>query len=139
MKRLVALGVAASTLFLLQGTAWAAHGDIQDIDVDETVALLDDGRVRITGTITCTTGAVDARWRIGARLSQDGNNTGRGGPDTGTCNGSSQRWVVFVSPNAGDDFDPGPGTVVAAAQTGDRSGTVIERSETTESVTVVAP
>ena len=137
MKRLVALGVAASTLFLLQGTAWAAHGDIQNIDVDETAVLLEDGRVRITGTITCTTGATNARWRIGARLYQDGNNTGRGGPDTGTCDGTAQRWVVFVSPGPGDDFDEGPGLVEAQAQTGDSSGTVIERSETRERVTVV--
>ena len=136
MKRLVALGVAASSLFLLQGTAWAAHGDIQNIEVDETAVLLEDGRVRITGTITCTTGATNARWRVGARLTQDGD-TSRGGPDTGTCDGTAQRWVVFVSPGPGDDFDDGPGTVLASAQTGDRSGTVIDRAETTESVTVV--
>ena len=137
MKRLVALGVAVSSLFLLQGTAWAAHGIIEDISVDDTVVLLSDGSVRVTGTITCTTAAVSARWRVGARLTQAGNNTGRGGPDTGTCNGTAQRWVVFISPNAGDDFDPGPGSVKASAQTGDSTGTILDREETTESVTVV--
>ena len=137
MKRLVAMGIAVSSLFLLQGTAWAAHGNIQNLTVDETAVLMDDGTVRVTGTITCTTGATNARWRVGARLTQDGNNTGRGGPDTGTCNGSAQRWVVFVSPGPGDDFDEGPGLVNANAQTGDSTGTILDREETTESVTVV--
>lgn len=136
MKRLVALGVAVSSLFLLQGTAWAAHGIIEDLTVDETAVLLEDGTVRVTGTITCTTAATAARWRVGARLTQDGDNTGRGGPDTGTCNGTAQPWVVFISPGPGDDFDPGPGTVKASAQTGDNTGTVLDRAETTESVDV---
>ena len=134
MKRLVAMGIAVSSLFLLQGTAWAAHGNIQNLTVDETAVLMDDGTVRITGTITCTEGA---RWRVGARLTQDGNNSGRGGPDTGTCNGTAQRWVVFVSPGPGDDFDAGPGSVQASAQTGDSTRTILDRDETTESVTVV--
>ena len=137
MKRLVALGVAVCSLFLAQGTAWAAHGIIEDISVDETAVLLGNGSVRVTGTITCTTAAVSARWRVGARLNQAGNNTGRGGPDTGTCNGSPQPWTVFITPNAGDSFSPGPGSVTASAQTGDSTGTILDREETTESVTVV--
>ena len=134
MKRLVAMGIAVSSLFLLQGTAWAAHGNIQNLTVDETAVLLDDGTVRVTGTITCTEGA---RWRVGARLTQGGDNTGRGGPDTGDCTGTAQRWVVFVSPGPGDDFDEGPGLVNANAQTGDSTGTILDREETTERVTVV--
>ncbi len=134
MKRLVALGVAFSSVFLLQGTAWAAHGIIQDISVDET-AFLTNGTVRVTGTITCTTAAVEARWRVGARVTQGGD-SGRGGPDTGTCNGTAQPWRVFVSPGPGDSFETGPASVTASAQTGDNTGTVIERAETTEPVTV---
>lgn len=134
MKRLVAMGVALSSVFLLQGTAWAAHGNIQDLSVDDT-AILVDGTVRVRGSITCTTAAVDARWRVGARVTQDGD-TSRGGPDTGTCNGTAQPWTVFVSPGAGDDFEAGSASVLASAQTGDTSG-VINRAETTEQVTVV--
>lgn len=133
MKRLVAVGVALSTLFLLQGTAAATnHGVIQDITVDDTV-VLDNGVARVSGTITCTEGA---RWRVGARLNQAGGVTGRSGADTGTCNGTPQPWTVFVRPNPGDTFTTGPGSVTAAAQTGaDR--TVLHRAETTEMVNVV--
>jgi hypothetical protein len=134
MKRLVALGVAASSVFLLPGTAWAAHGIIQDISVDETATLV-DGTVRVTGTITCTTAATAARWRVGARVTQDGD-TSRGGPDTGTCNGTPQPWRVFVSPGAGDDFEAGQAQVLASAQTGDNTPMVIDRAETTESVII---
>ncbi len=135
MKRLVALGVALSSVFLLQGTAWAAHGIIQDISVDET-AVLTNGTVMVTGTITCTTAATAARWRVGARVTQDGD-SGRGGPDTGTCNGTAQPWRVFVSPGPGDSFETGPASVTASAQTGDNTGMIIERTETTEPVTVL--
>lgn len=135
MKRLVALGVAVSSVFLLQGTASAAHGNIQNLEVDQTAVLLNDGSVRITGTITCTTAAVDARWRVGARFTQDGDSA-RGGPDTGDCNGTSQPWMVVVSPDAGDDFETDGGSVKASAQTGDNTGTVLDRAETTESVDV---
>lgn len=133
MKRLVAVGVALSSLFLLQGTASATnHGVIQDITVDDTVVLT-DGMARVTGTITCTEGA---RWRVGARLNQAGNVSGRSGTDTGDCTGTAQPWSVLVRPNPGDTFTPGPGQVTAAAQTGaDR--TVLHRAETTEMVNVV--
>lgn len=136
MKRLVALGVAVSSMFLLQGTATAAHGNIQDLDVDSTAVLLGDGSVKVTGTITCTTAAVDARWRVGARVTQDGD-TARGGPDTGDCNGSAQPWTVIVSPGPGDDFETDPASVKASAQTGDNTGTILDREETTESVDIV--
>jgi hypothetical protein len=137
MKRLVALGVAISSVFLLQGTASAAHGNIQSLTVDETVILLNNGTARITGTITCTTGATNARWRVGAKLTQPGATTNKQGPDTGNCTGTAQPWTVFVSPGAGESYQPGPGEVQAAAQTGDSSGTVIDRRTTTERVTVV--
>lgn len=136
MRRLVALGVAFSSIFLLQGTAWAAHGDIQNISVDPTAVLLNDGSVRITGSITCTAGPPQAQWRVGARLYQDGD-TSRGGPDIGTCNGMPQPWTVFVFPGFGDDYTSGSGNVVASAQTGDATSTVIERAETTEPVNII--
>ncbi len=137
MKRLVALGVALSSVFLLQGTASAAHGNIQSLTVNETVILLDNGTARITGTITCTTGATNARWRVGAELTQPGVTTNKQGPDTGNCTGTAQPWTVFVSPGAGQSYQPGPGEVQAAAQTGDSSRTVIDRRTTTEQVIVV--
>lgn len=132
MKRLVALGVAVSSAFLLQGTASAAHGTIQSLQVNNTANLVGDGTVRVTGTITCNSGA---SWRVGARLNQPGLVTGRGGPDTGDCNGLAQPWTVFVSPNAGDTFTAGPGTVIASAQTG-VDPTVLHRAETTQAVNV---
>ena len=114
MKRIIAVFVALVTsTLLLQGTAFATHGTITDLDITSAV-LAEDGTLTVTGSITCSP---EARWRLGVNVSQDGN-SGRGGPKNGRCSGSPQGFNVVVMPDRGDSFESGEARFALRAQTG---------------------
>lgn len=133
MKRIIGMGlVFLSSTLLLPGTASAdQHGTITNLDVTDA-QLNEDGTVTVTGTITCNPGA---RWRVGAQVFQDGNDSRRSA-DQGTCTGSPQNFRITVAPGPGDDFDCGEAEAVVRAQTGTNPPRDI-RDDETDSETVV--
>lgn len=143
MKRLVAVGVALSSLFLLQGTAWAAHGVISDIDINDTAVLLPNGNVQVTGSFKCTD-TPNALYRLGVNLTQPepgpATDGGRGGPKNGGCaNAATINFSVEVDPDAGDSFTTGPARAALRIQTGDQSTQILDDQTHVETITVVSP
>lgn len=140
LKRTIGMAVAVLSSFaLLQGTAFAAHGIItgpSDIDIDDTAYLQADGTVVVSGTVTCSTGATTARFKIGVELTQ-APDSGRAPSESGFCTGAPAHFRATVTPRDNGTFETGAAFVNARVDTGDSSKTELDRENTGESVNIV--
>jgi hypothetical protein len=92
---------------------------VQQVDVNDPAQLLASGRVRVSGTITCTAGET---WELHVRGKQPGNQdptTYRGeGNTAGSCTGAPVRWRVTLRTIEGTPV-PGDLQVLWFASTND--------------------
>lgn len=140
MKRTIGMAVAVlGSVALLQGTAGAVHGIITGpsaISIDDTAFLKSDGTVVVSGTVTCSTNSVTARFRIGVELSQPPD-SGRAPSESGFCTGSPEPFRATVTPRDNGTFETGAGFVNARVVTGDNTKTELDNENTGEPVTIV--
>jgi hypothetical protein len=81
--------------------AGAARANIQTFTVDPKATILFSGDVAVTGTIRCNAGD-DFQAAVGLTQTQTGVTAGGFGNTILSCTGSTQTWVVGVSPSQGE-------------------------------------
>lgn len=105
--------LVAVVLMALVAMAVPASADITEFTIDEQ-GKVGQGDAIVRGTIACN--ADQGSWIVRVSASQENGYFGRGS-DKGTCDGTSQRWVVRAAPKEGVNAQPGEAKVCAKALT----------------------